>query len=355
MAWNNSITNPASRSTNHHCSRNASLEDIFWHVKTLFPEARILTIEGGDCKDPPMIRHFKNDPSGRSGRERLEVLPHIHTFVMRGAWNIMRDYRQWCNLARALPNLREWHCAYAKPRLDGHNTVANILWELPPSIVHANISLEGFYNKDSLIPNLFGVSQCEPHLCTLLGNVASRLESLSFTGNVCACLFNDIQKFACVWNSPPKLKSLDLVVKTCCREMPLTDESMPLFDDVSGITNMNFIASFERLVLAAVRSLEVFTSLNYIRIRFIDLDSACPPLNPYFQLVNNSCSGLWSYEILEELRRVRPQAQYMELSDGIYPQYDPSRRQIIGAIYPRARPLSIHAGAYKIISDASKL
>ncbi|GAB1211330.1 hypothetical protein ATERTT37_000443 [Aspergillus terreus] len=155
-----------------------------------------------------MIRHFRDDPYGHSGR-RLPELPDIQTFVMRGAWNIMRDYRHWSTLSDALPNVR------------------------------------------------------------------------------------------------------------------------------------------------AVYSLRLHAALNFMRIRFIDLDSACPLLNPYFQLHNNQCTGLWSEDILETLHETRPQAQFVELNDGIYPQYGPNH-QIIGAVYPRSRPLSIHASTYQIIADVSK-
>src|SRR5204863_10221495 len=121
-------------STNNCCtncnfkfaSRNATLQQIFYHVGCFFSHARILTLEGGHCKKPPMIRHFHNDPLGQSGQECLEVLPNIQTFVMRGAWNIMRDYRHWCNLSRALPNLLDLQCAYAKPKPEAYVTVSRI-------------------------------------------------------------------------------------------------------------------------------------------------------------------------------------------------------------------------------------
>jgi len=145
---------------------------------------------------------------------------------------------------------------------------------------------------------------------------------------------------------------MDLVVKTCCREKRPEDDT-PLLDDVCGITNMKFINSFEKLVIAAVRSLDTLLDLDYMRIRFIDLDSACGLLNPYFQLVDNKCTGLWSEQILETLHETRPTAHFEELSDGIVPQYG-TNNQIAGAIYPRARPRSIKASTYKIIADTSK-
>jgi len=350
--WNDSDTNNGSNCNYQYASHNATLEEIFLHVKNFLPEARILTLEGGHCKKPPMIRHFKNDPSGRSGRERLAVLPNIQTFVMRGAWNIMRDYQHWCNLARALPSLREWHCSYAKPKIEGYDTIARVLMDLPSTLVHVNISLEGFYNKDGSQSHWFGDMPNEPHLCRLLGEVAPRLESLSFTGKICACFFHSARAVMANKQAESKLRSLDLVVKTCCREKK-TEPTSPLLDDASGITNLKFIKAFEKLVVGAVHSLDRLQVLDYIRIRFIDLDSACPLLNPYFQLVNNRCTGLWSEKILETLHEVRPTAHYVELAEGIYPQYGPNH-QIVGAIYPRTRPLSIKASTYKIIADASK-
>ncbi|KAL1999290.1 hypothetical protein VTN02DRAFT_4731 [Thermoascus thermophilus] len=352
--WNDSETTSNS-SPYPYASHNATLEEIFLHVQTFLPDARILTLEGGHCKKPPMIRHFRNDPSGRSGRERLAVLPNIQTLVMRGAWNIMREYRHWCNLARALPSLREWHCSYAKPKVEGYDTVARILMDLPSTLVHVNISLEGFYNKDASQSHWFGHVPHEPHLCRLLGEVAPRLESLAFTGKICACFFHSARAVLANRQAESRLRSLDLVVKTCCRDRQTTDPTTPalLDEEASGITNLRFIRAFEKLVVGAVRALDTLHGLDYIRIRFIDLDSACPLLNPYFQLVDNRCSGLWSETILETLQEVRPAAHYVELADGIYPQYGPNH-QIVGAIYPRTRPLSIKASTYKIIADASK-
>ncbi|THD00100.1 hypothetical protein EYZ11_000425 [Aspergillus tanneri] len=338
----------------YYASHNATLAEIFHHVKACFPEARILTLEGGHCKRPPMIRHFRDDPPGQS-RQALPRLPDIQTFVMRGAWNIMRSPQHWRTLSDALPNLREWHCAYVKPKIEGYDTVADVLLRLPSSLVHVNISLEGFYNKDNSQSGWLGDGINPPHLCGLLGEVAPRLESLAFTGKICACLF---QPAACTDQStsliPSKsrLKSLDLVVKTCCREKR-SSSSLPFLDEFSGITNLNFIRSFEKLVIGAVHNLRFHQSLDYMRIRFIDLDSACPPLNPYFQLVGTECCGLWSASILETLHDSRPEAQFVELNDGIYPQYGPNN-QIVGAVYPRTRPLSIHALTYKIIAEVSK-
>ncbi|KAE8141601.1 hypothetical protein BDV38DRAFT_190117 [Aspergillus pseudotamarii] len=352
MVWDDSDTNHGNDYKYHYASHNATLEEIFYHVQSCFPEARILTLEGGHCKKPPMVRHFRNDPCGFSG-QRLPTLPEIRSFVMRGAWNIMRDHRHWRNLSEALPGLQEWHCAYAKPKVEGYHTIAEVLRRLSPSIVHLNISLEGFYSKDSTQTSWLGDGVNPPHLCRLLGDVIPHLESLAFTGKVCACLFQPTRNSLVAW--PPKsskLRSLDLVVKNCCRDKR-THSGLPFLDDFSRITNLHFIRAFERLITGAVHSLNTHQVLNYMRIRFIDLDSACPPLNPYFQLIDDECSGLWSERILDMLHEARPQAHFIELSEGIYPQYGPNH-QIVGAVYPRTRPLSIHAATYKIIADVSK-
>ncbi|RAK71399.1 uncharacterized protein BO72DRAFT_453745 [Aspergillus fijiensis CBS 313.89] len=353
MVWDDSDTNHGSDYRYHYASHNATLEEMFAHVQTCFPQARILTLEGGHCKRPPMVRHFRDDPCGHSGLRRLPVLPDIQTFVMRGAWNIMRDYQHWANMSQALPGVREWHCAYAKPKIEGYETIAEVLARLSPSLVHVNISLEGFYNKDTSQTGWTPDGITPPHLCRLLGEAAPQLESLAFTGKVCAGLFQATRGFMASWPAKSRLKSLDLVVKTCCREKKHVHPGLAFLDDFSGITNLNFIRSFEKLVLGAVHSLQLHARLDYMRIRFIDLDSACPPLNPYFQLVDGECTGLWSERILEALHEARPEAHYVELSDGIYPQYG-HNRQIVGAVYPRTRPLSIHASTYKVIADVSK-
>lgn len=349
---NESGTNRGTGCNYRLSSHNATLEDIFRHVGCFFPDAKILTLEGGHCKKTPMIRHFQSEPLGQLEHRRFQVLPNIETFVMRGAWNIMRDYRHWHNMALALPSIREWNCAYAKPKLEGYNTIAKVLMDMPSTLYHVSISLEGLYNKDNSQSNWFNGEQNEGHICRLLGGVAPCLSSLTFTGNVCASFFTTLRAATLESPQDSKLQSLDLVVKTCCREKA-TDESTSIIDDVPGIANMKFIESFEKLVVSAIRSLDTLVELKYLRIRVIDLDSVCALLNPYFQLQNDKCTGLWSKKILETLHEVRPEIHFEELSDGIFPQYG-ANQQIIGAVYPRTRPDSIRAGAYKIIADTSK-
>ncbi|KAJ5096434.1 hypothetical protein NUU61_005790 [Penicillium alfredii] len=340
----------------YHCAtHNATLDEIFQLIQIFFSAARVLTLEGGHCKNPPMVQHFRNHSNTLVGRQRLSVLPNIQTLVMRGSWNLMRDSGHWYNLARALPALREWHCGYAQPQPEVYFTMSQILVRPPRSVRHVNLSLEGFYNNKDTLKGLFGTRTMLPPICQLLGELAPRLESLAFTGKICATFFQALQYQ--IANSPTRmrLKSLDLVVKTCCAGKGLQSGQLPftLSSELSGITNMGFIYAFEKMVIGAVQCLSGLPALDYLRIRFIDLDSPCPLLNPYFQLIGDQCAGLWSYPILDALRINRPEAHFVELADGIYPQYGPNQ-QIVGAVYPRARPRSIQACMYKIIADASK-
>jgi hypothetical protein len=334
-------------------NQNASLQQIFFHVACFFSEARMLTIEGGHCKKPPMIRHFDNDPWGQSGAEQLEMLPNIRCFVMRGAWNIMRDYQHWSNLATALPNLREWNCSYAKPKVEAQSTIRRILMNFPRHITRLNISLDGFCSKSGSHSRWFAPVSNEQHLCRLLGEVMPQLESLTFTGKACSNVFACARAVAQKMTTKPTLKSINIVVKACCCEQQTQDDGSVTQGNLSGITNMSFVAAFEKLIVSAVASLDVFTALNYLRIRYIDLDSACGLLNPYFQLKEDKCTGLWSDSILATLQHTRPSAQFEELADGILPDYGINLHTGTRA-YPRTRPRSMRVGAYRIIADVSK-
>jgi len=138
-----------------------------------------------------------------------------------------------------------------------------------------------------------------------------------------------------------KLKSLDLTVKNCCR---------PGFVDGSGINDPAFIAALESLVVAGVSSLNHLKSLTLLRIRFIDLESPMPLLNPFFQIKDNFCTGLWSDKILIALATARPAASFVELSDdfgGI--SYDKEGKVVPGE-KTRTRPLSMKVSSYEAFS-----
>ncbi|KMP06502.1 hypothetical protein DIZ76_014415 [Coccidioides immitis] len=339
--------------TNHNfrfANRNATLQQIFYHVACFFPDAKMLTLEGGHCKKPPMIKHFCSDSTYE---QRLEVLPNIQTFIMRGAWNIMREYDHWCNIVSALPNIREWNCTYAKPKREAQATISKILTTFPRGLSRLNISLEGFCSKTNSQARWLGACQVERHLCRLLGDIVPQLESLTFTGKVCSTLFNVARAATIKSERRSRLKAIDLVVKACCCEQSKLEGNLKFALDHSGITNMTFINSFENLIIAAAKSLDSLTAIQFMRIRYIDLDSIWGLLNPYYQLVGNTCTGLWSEEILETLHATRPMIQFEVLDDGILPEYGINSHTGTGA-FPRSRPRSMKASAYEFIADKSK-
>lgn len=367
------------------CAYSATLSEIFSHINCFFPASRVFTLEGGHCKKSNMIRHFPNtlfpDPS-----QRLERLPNIRTFAMRGAWNIMRNYQHWSTIEDALPNVEEWHCGYAKPRAEADATINDILYRLPSRLRHVNISLDGMYSKDT---TTLGSSSMpgQQHLCERLGHVLPQLESLSFTGKICECLWTSAFAALAQAKTEPKLEALEIVVKSCCRQRVtdtdpdtgemITHELGGVIADGAGITNLVFIRAFERLVLKTVEALPLFPRLEYVRIRFIDLDSPCTLLNPYWLLEKGRVYGIWSEEIVERLHELRPDIGYEELRDGIKsPEWTKPGDGIMSSpldardedvsmtnaavpavgspcsLYPKRKPRSIKTSSYKIIAEA---
>jgi hypothetical protein len=338
---------------------SATLSEIFQHIDMFFPEARVFTLEGGHCKKSNMIRHFPQ-PLFPDPNPALHRLPNITTFVMRGAWNIMREYSHWQTIEKALPNVEEWRCAYAKPRSEVYATISSFLLDIPIKVRHVDICLDGFYSKDS---SHNSSSSESVHLCQRLGRIAPQLESLSYTGKICSCFWTAASESLRKTKEEPKLRALEIVVKKCCRppvilQDPETGETIAaMLDEIgnfmadgAGITNMAFIRAFERLVVSTVRSLDAFVLLKYIRIRFIDLDSPCALLNPYFQVLRGRAYGLWNEEILEILPKVRPELEYEELEEGI----STWRKEdgFVGTCYPRTKPKSIKSSCYGILADA---
>ncbi|KAI9799919.1 MAG: hypothetical protein M1833_003841 [Piccolia ochrophora] len=114
---------------------------------------------------------------------------------------------------------------------------------------------------------------------------------------------------------------------------------------------MDFIKHFVSIITAAVRSLDVLTCLTFLRVRYIDLDSPAPLLNPYFQLYGEWCTGIWTEELLSLLSSTRPGACYLDLSDS-YPEREPRGQAYhSGASTTRRRPLAIKASSYAAIHN----
>jgi hypothetical protein len=121
--------------------------------------------------------------------------------------------------------------------------------------------------------------------------------------------------------------------------------------DGSGINDPAFISALESLVIAGIRSLSRFKTLDFLRIRFVDLESPMPLLNPFFMLKDDQCSGLWSEDILLALSKARPGASFCELSDdfgGI--SYDKEGKIVLGEGFPRMRPRSLKVSGYEQFS-----
>jgi hypothetical protein len=229
---------------------------------------------------------------------------------------------------------------------------------------HVNISLDGMYSKD---PTTLGSSSLpghsHPHLCDRLGAVLPQLESLSFTGKICECLWSSAIQALSRTKEEPRLQALEIVVKSCCRQRvtnidPVTGETVVdelggVMADGAGITNLIFIKAFERLVLHTVDALAYFPHLNYARIRFIDLDSPCTLLNPYWLMERRRIYGIWNEEIVERLNEVRPETGYDELGDGIevggFRKGD--AESSVGSLYPRFKPRSIKTTSYRVVAE----
>ena len=385
----------------------ATLEEIFGFVSHHLRSTCIFTLEGGHCKKSNMIRQFRNL---RFPQSQLPILPRIRTFAMRGAWNIIRSYSDWTLIEAALPNVQEWHCNYAKPRPEAYNLISEVLYTMLPfsTLRHVNISLDGMYSKDTSSPTLASNGcaspNLPPHLCEQLGRLAPYLESISYTGKICSLFWtaaaqsqSDRQRLltdqskvchslvssSVTWPDP-ELRSLDLVVKSCCRPrvvigidpisgIPQVEEVGNAMADVGGITNLVFTRAFERLILSTIQNLDRFPLLDSIRIRFIDLDSPCAQLNPYWTLDRRTgkVTGLWSEEILEELRLTQrgrwAGCEYEQLGLGIevpYCEEGGSEKIDVGGVvnisenggrrivYPKSKPKAIKTSAYRVVAEA---
>jgi hypothetical protein len=295
----------------------------------------------------------------------MPKLRSVRTLICKGQWNLMRDLEDFEAITSALPNLHEWHGSYSKPKSKSYLTMATILPRLPPALTTLHLCLEGDYRREINFPPYFLKVSNKLHFCTRLAEAAAPvgLEHLSYTGRVCRVFFDLTAALADPRSN--RLKSIDLTVKNCCRHVLHWNESG------SGITDMNFIRAFESLVLAGIRALGRLKSVEYLRIRYVDLgklkptflypllflmltmfpDSPVPPLNPYFLLRDGWCSGVWSDEIVAELNRVRPSARFESLADSFGEVgYNKDGRMTISPDFPKSRALSLKISNYALLS-----
>lgn len=363
------------------CTYSATLEQIFDHLGLLFQQSSILTVEGGHCRNSHMIKHFKSNLFNPILAKRLRILPQIKVFAVKGAWNIMRTVEDWQTIQEALPAVVEWHCRYSKPRTEAYQMLNAIMLKLPSTIKRLEISLDSMFTKEE--PILGSHRQLlAHHLCEQLGSIAPRLESLSYTGKICECFWSAAlstlmrdKSLICVW------KKLDVVVKPCSRQRvyhhdpvtgyTLVEDVNNLSSEVGGITNLAFIAAFERLVAGAIAVLKHAPSLHSLRLRYVDLDSgACQPLNPYWSLDGGVVTGIWNDRLLDRLTQARPDLHYYSLEDGMMTESAVAERkqnESAGAVrhgheeddmapyvqrLPRMIPKSINTDTYKMIAEA---
>ncbi|KAK2017127.1 hypothetical protein LZ32DRAFT_577117 [Colletotrichum eremochloae] len=323
-------------------ANNCSLEEAFTFVSLALPDVCVLTIEGGERKKAPKVQHsWTKRPAGW----HLPTLESVRTLVTKGQWNLMRDDSDFAAVLGALPNLNEWHGSYSKPKSKSYLSMASILPKLPTNLTYLNLCLESDYRRELNCPPFYLKVSNQVHFCTRLAEATPALEHLAYTGRVCKNFFN----MAAIRSDPrtTRLKTIDLTVKNCCRPVP------QFHDSGSGIQDMNFIHSFEMLVLAGIHSMSTLKALDYLRIRFVDLDSPVPPLNPYFVLRDGWCSGVWSDNILTELNRVRPNAKFEQLSESFGEVgYNKDGRMIISPDYPRSRVLSLKLANYALLAGS---
>ena len=339
---------------------NASLRQVFDFILAILPRVSILTLEGGERRKAPKV---KNDSSPTAFvTKQVPSLDNVRTLVTKGQWNLMRDDPDFHFIMAALPSLTEWHGSYSRPKSKSYLTMARFLPSIPSNITRLTLFLEADYRREMSTPNYYFKVAQQVHFCTKLAEATPALEHLSYTGRVCKAFFDGAARRA----SPrlTRLKSIDLTVKNICR--PLAEYQA----SGSGIFDMMFIQNFEALVSSAIRSMENLTALDFLRIRYVDLgrtpdnplrscsltplDSAVPPLNPYFLMRDNSCTGVWSDALLKDLARVRPEAQYEELTENFGDlAWNKDGRLYVSTQGNRLRVRSLKISSYQIIQIPS--
>jgi hypothetical protein len=322
---------------------NCSLEETFYFVGTTFPEVCVLTLEGGERKKAPQVRHFIRTNADRKSMPKVNT---VRTLVCKGQWNLIRIDDDFEAIITALPNLEEWHGSYSKPKSKSYLSMATILPKLPSNLTNLNLCLEGDYRRELSFPQYFLKVSNKLHFCCRLAEAAPALEHLSYTGRVCRAFFDLTARL--VDSRTTRLKSIDLTVKNCCRHVVHWNESG------SGITDMNFINAFEALVLAGIRSMNKLKVLEYLRIRYVDLGWFSPDsiiMNILNYHVLHCCSGVWSETIVSELNRVRPEARFEELAETFGEVgYNKDGRMIISPEFPRSRVLSLKLSNYAYLT-----
>ncbi|KAL7791278.1 hypothetical protein V8C37DRAFT_403016 [Trichoderma ceciliae] len=323
---------------------NCTLEQVFRFVAAALPETKVLTLEGGERRKAPRVVYFDMRSPGLAAEDtQLLALCSVRTLVTKGQWNLMRDKDDFRVLLKALPNLEEWQGSYSKPKSKSYITASDFLPLLPSHVTNFSLCMESDYRREGVMPAFYYKVAQKAHLCSSLARVLPSLEHFAYTGRVCHHFFDAATRLADPLTT--RLKSVDITVKNCCRQ------SFSFHDSGSGIQDMAFIEAFERLVVSAVRSMEKFKGIEYLRIRFVDLDSVLPPLNPYFSMQNGRCTGVWSDHIIAEMNRARPNTTFPGLSDTFGNiVYSKDGRMIIAPEPSRPRITSLKLSNYRSLA-----
>nr|RBQ89822.1 hypothetical protein FVER53263_03932 [Fusarium verticillioides] len=322
---------------------NCTLEQVFQFVGQTLPQARVLTLEGGERRKAPRVLHFPEQRIDPAIYKPLPVLESVQTLVTRGQWNLMRDDQDFATVLNALPGLYEWQGSYSKPKSKSYITMAEFLPKLPRHITNLSLCLESDYRREGVMPPFYSKVVQKTHICARMAEALPSLEHFAYTGRVCHHFFDVAMRSTDPRTS--RLKTLDLTVKNCCRYNTSFHEAG------SGIQDMGFIDAFEKLVLSAIRSLEKLKEVVYLRIRFVDLDSVLPPLNPFFIMRKGACSGVWSERILAEMGRVRPDVHFPELSESFGNiVYNKDGRMVITPDPPRTKIASLKLSNYRSLA-----
>ncbi|KAG6245541.1 hypothetical protein E4U23_005295 [Claviceps purpurea] len=332
---------------------NCTLDQVFRFVSQSIPSAQVLTLEGGERRKAPKVVYFgRADARLASVRATsLEPIHSVRTLVTRGQWNLIRDRADFHTILSALPNLQEWQASYSKPKSKSYITMAEFMPSLPSRITNFSLCLENDYRREGIMAAFYGKVAATTHICSRMAEVLPRLEHFSYTGRICHRLFNLSSRL--VDPSTTRLRSIDLTVKNCCRHQSgnLHDFGYGVQESGSGIQELGFIKAFEKLVLSAIKALENFKEVQYLRIRFVDLESILPPLNPYFLMENGQCSGVWNDAILAEMGRVRPHVAFTELCDSFGSiSYNKDGRMVIVPEYPRTKITSLKLANYRSLA-----
>lgn len=330
-----------------------SLQTLFSHIRAYHPHLAILALEGGSCKNGQLIRHFSEDGAFPWLNElyalyprQLPTLPSVQTLIMRGSFNLARTWPQWHTLAAAFPNLQHWDCTYWPFGTHVYNLMREALKYPPEKLRHLTLSFDGLCGLGELS------EVRDKSLCKKLARLAARLESLTFTGRICARFFtylavaypSDVQE--------QRLRALNFNVETTCNDCrKVKEDPFVANPPVSGINNPDFICDFEAVTLGAITALKHVRTLQHLMIRTLTVNSRWVLLAPYFEFNGYRCKGFWSELIVESLASLRGGGiTYLELSEGIERKVN-KKGETVGYVPPTCRPVSLNKEAYKLLKS----